>query len=285
MKKLLIFAMLVMVCTCCSNKPSVDVGQRTLYITSSVGAFNGEETTELLPSEAYATIKYLSDNSVSLYVYYEWSASDIIIFDIPVIAINGTNNDFTISQEGVSAKYSMSKVNITGQDITVNISGHFSKTGSRKAENVSFNLILSPSDNTKCPYVEIKEISLTPVDLEMGGDIAEWYAARIRFNNHLAFQIKIESLGSRKKVLAGESKLFYDNYGECDNLSSLTTVLTIEEKEYEVYFFAEGGYGEEKHIVYHFVGGWLDVHRYTEYTIDITPSFYESLKGKELSIN
>ncbi len=269
MKKLIVFAILSVVCTCCSKQFIKDDAQRTLYITSSEGAFNGDNTETLRPNEAYASINYLSKNSISLFIYYSWGDLNVIIIDIPRIKITGSANNFTILQKGVGAKYTMSLAKIKEQDITVDISGHFANKGNKQGEIVPLSFILTPSDNTICPWLEIKEVSLSPVNLIPGGAISDWPDSQIRFNNNLDVQITLESVGSRKKVKAGESTTMYFSSPYYASLSSIKTALTVEGKKYELYFFAGGQYTEEKHIDYLFVSGRPDTHCYTEYTIDI----------------
>ena len=275
MKKIGI-AIIAVLCTCCSN-PSSDSTPTTLYITSSVGAFNGEKSGDILSGngDAYVTISPVSTDIIALNVVYAWGEYGGISIEVPEVEITGSGKDFTISRDNVAAKcrLSFSGARKEIQDIDMDIVGHY-KSGGLFSEEVSFDLVLSPSDNTICPWLEIKEVSPTPVELPMGGSIAEYPASKLIIKNRLSVPVSIKWEGDPIDPITinvNETKICWGREDWYDELNFPQATLIAEGQEYDIDLFADGGYTKVDRRVYHIVDGRPETHRYYEYTIDLTP--------------
>ena len=274
MKQLLIIASIALFCTCCTHFNNGEISQKQLWITSSVGAFNGEKTGDILPENAYVIISPVSAGNIALDVVYSWGEYGGISIEVPEIRITGSDNDFTFSQEGVSARCRLSFARKDYQDVIIDLSGHYSKGGEEP-----FTLILSPKDNTICPWLEIKEVSPTSVELPLGGADVEFPASKLVIDNQLTIPVTIKWAYDNItpiSISAKETKSCWClNYSNESSFPPST--LIADGQEYALDLFAEGKYTKENKKVYHFIDGIPDTHRYIVYTVALTPELYASL--------
>ena len=268
MKKVFFLVLAALTFACCAK----DSGSKTLYITSSKGAFNGEKTQQILPKEAKVVINSISSTNASLNISYSWSGIISFAIEVPSTAISGSLTDFTISAENVPARCNMVFHQDDYKDVTLNISGYYKKA----AKSKPFHLVITPTDNAACPYLEIDEVSEKHVDLQPGGANVDYYLSKEVFNNLLTVPITIKW----KDVFTPEYKTFTIDsnkstwYWEEDALpiEGLSESIVIAEgKEYLVNFLKEGNFSRQACSEFHFHAGEPQDHRYELYTFNITP--------------
>lgn len=246
-------------------------GVDTLFITSSVGAFNGEKLQEIKPYNAYLLVNEVSSSAVSMEVYYKWGHLGFTAV-IPSVEIDGTIDDFGVSAENVAARYKTYNINkVDYQDITMSINGSFKKA----SRDVSLDLSITPSDNTIFPFVEIRSVVTKKPVFEPGGAISEWPFSKLIVHNQLDTPVTIIWLAiDGRPTLEAQSS--FSCWSDYYNPSSFPSAILVKDgNEYEINLLAEGRYSMEKKRVYHFESGGLDCHNYSQYTFNITPDLFE----------
>ena len=282
MKKLIILVLLAVVCASCTKD---NISYDALFITSSSGAFNGEEPAEILPSFAQVILDDMSSEYFSLKVYYYWgNETNGIVISIPHLKRNGEQNDFTFSEDNIEATCILSFARKGLQEIRLSASGYYKRT----AKRTSFHLIISPSNNRICPWLEINEVSTTKVKLEAGEatDIGGVGLPRIILVNQLSIPVTFEweDCGISQRVIkANESKSFmldYDvDYLELPHVKPFIKkpIFTIDGQKYEVDLFADWEYSKSYYEKYSFTAGQAYLRARYEYTFNITQELYEEL--------
>lgn len=267
---------------CCSlnNNTEKSSYPKTLFITSSCGAFNDEKNTTLQPENAYVIIDSVSSGLISMSICYFWHNDQSGFFaDIPVVGITGSNDDFSISAKGIAArcKTIWRSENKEFQNITFDVTGHYKQS----SEDVALNIIVTPSDNTIFPYLEILEVSADNKQNEEWRAETEWPLSKLVFNNQMDIPVIIrwdaisdaqdESLTLKANALTSKWCLYYTYPNEFP-----VATLIIDKHEFEINLFAEERYSMEQRSQYDIddVGG-LDKHSFFNYTFNIVPELFQ----------
>ena len=260
-----------------SSKPEEeeDYSQETLYIFTSNGALNGERAQSLFPGEAFLTINRLSSGHISMHIAYSWNRGGRTGFsaDIPDLPISGPDDDFMIAEEAVTAQCNMEcGRRVDWKEMTLNLKGYYK----RISGTVSFNLVLTPSDNRAFPSLEIIKTTHSQIKLEEAGVEVDFAFDNFVFNNQLDTPVTVrwEAYPGEVTIAAHSSESVWgDEEYDIPKLFSTATLL-MDGKEVETDLFAEGQYSAQKEHQYHIECGVLCLHEYTLYTFNITPAVF-----------
>lgn len=259
----------------------------SLYVATSVGAFNNDRLVKIYPQDAYIALNWLSTDKVSLTIKYSWrNDRSGFMTEIPDIKVIGTRDDFYTTEDLYEAHCECWESRIIREsNTTMSVSFSFKHS----AEGVIASLVLTPSDKSVFPVLKISKVSTHRINFErVGGSIVEYIFEYYTFNNKLDVPVSIQwdhilyepiEVDPRmsKSFDPGSAAISYFIESLIRNpmdRPSYPAIVTANGKSVEYDFFAKGCFSKEDLLDFHLDSGEIEAVDYTKYSFTVTQDYF-----------